>query len=99
MAWTPPITWSVGRLVTAADLNAQIRDNLIALGVHAHDDGVGGEGSGSLVGLAKTTFADAAAPAAPGSGLTRLYTTSGRLRYRAGAAGPDTLLDDENHTH
>lgn len=27
MAWNTPITWDVGRLVTAADLNAQIRDN------------------------------------------------------------------------
>lgn len=33
---------------------------------------------------------DAAAPAAPGAGLTRIYATSGKLRYRAGAAGADT---------
>lgn len=31
MAWTPPLTWDTGRLVTAADLNAQIRDNLLYL--------------------------------------------------------------------
>ncbi|NLH07017.1 MAG: hypothetical protein GX484_05370 [Chloroflexi bacterium] len=27
MAWNTPLTWDTGRLVTAADLNAQIRDN------------------------------------------------------------------------
>lgn len=29
--WTPPLTWDTGRLVTAADLNTQIRDNLLYL--------------------------------------------------------------------
>ena len=99
MAWTSPITWTAGQLVTAADLNTHVRDNLIALGVHDHNAGVGGEGSGSLDGLAKTTFTDAAAPSAPGDGKTSLYTTSGRLRYRSDGGGADTLLDDENHTH
>lgn len=31
MTWTSPATWSVGQLVTAADLNTQLRDNLLAL--------------------------------------------------------------------
>jgi hypothetical protein len=31
MAWTAPKTWVVGEAVTAADLNAHIRDNLLAL--------------------------------------------------------------------
>ena len=99
MAWTSPITWTAGQLVSTANLNTHIRDNLIALGAHGHDAGVGGEGSGSLAGLAKTTFADAVAPSAPGAGLTVLYTTAGRLRFRAGAGGADTLLDDPSHTH
>ncbi len=29
--WTTPKTWNIGELVTAADLNAQLRDNLSAL--------------------------------------------------------------------
>lgn len=28
MAWTTPVTWTTNQLVTAADLNAQVRDNL-----------------------------------------------------------------------
>lgn len=31
MAWTTPKTWVVGEAVTASDLNAHIRDNLLAL--------------------------------------------------------------------
>jgi hypothetical protein len=28
MAWTTPVTWTTNQLVTAADLNTQVRDNL-----------------------------------------------------------------------
>jgi hypothetical protein len=28
MAWTTPVTWATNQLVTAADLNTQVRDNL-----------------------------------------------------------------------
>ena len=31
MAWTAPKTWVVGEALTAPDLNAQIRDNMLAL--------------------------------------------------------------------
>ena len=31
MAWNTPLTWDTGRLVTANDLNRQIRDNLLYL--------------------------------------------------------------------
>lgn len=31
MAWTSPTTWSAGQTVTAADMNAQLRDNLFAI--------------------------------------------------------------------
>ena len=31
MAWTAPKTWSVGEPLTAPDLNAQLRDNMLAL--------------------------------------------------------------------
>ena len=61
--------------------------------------GVGGEGSGSLGNLVKATFTDAAAPAAPGVGLTAIYTVSGAVHYRAGAAGADQTLSNTSHTH
>ncbi len=31
MAWTAPATWSTAQVVTAADLNAQLRDNMSVL--------------------------------------------------------------------
>src|SRR5690349_6213759 len=31
MAWTAPKTWTVGEPLTAPDLNAHIRDNMLAL--------------------------------------------------------------------
>jgi len=34
MAWTTPKTWSSGETLTAANFNAQIRDNELALGPH-----------------------------------------------------------------
>ncbi len=34
MAWTAPKTWSSGETLTAANFNAQIRDNELAMGPH-----------------------------------------------------------------
>ena len=31
MAWTAPLTWTVGQLVSAANLNTHVRDNLLFL--------------------------------------------------------------------
>jgi len=39
MAWTPPRSWSLGSLVSAADLNEQIRDNQIHLKLLVNDAG------------------------------------------------------------
>lgn len=98
MAWTAPRTWVDDEIVTAALLNTQVRDNELFLDTHGHS-GSSGDGATTLGDLVKETYSDAAAPAAPGAGKVVIYTTSGRLRYRAGAGGSDTLLDDENHTH
>ena len=38
MTWTTPRTWADGEVVTASLLNSQIRDELIAIGAHAHAD-------------------------------------------------------------
>ena len=45
MAWTAPRTW-VSLMVTHAELNAQIKDNLTALATHKHS-GSAGAGSAS----------------------------------------------------
>ena len=34
MAWTAPKTWSVGEVLTAANMNIHLRDNLLAVGAH-----------------------------------------------------------------
>jgi hypothetical protein len=36
MAWTTPITWAAGGLVTETNLNQQIRDNLLLLKTSVH---------------------------------------------------------------
>lgn len=39
MAWTPPKDWVIGQLVSASDLNEQIRDNLEHLKLLVDDNG------------------------------------------------------------
>lgn len=48
MSWTPPITWVPGP-VTSAMLNAQVRDNLLAL------QAATGSGTGALFGTAPSS--------------------------------------------
>jgi hypothetical protein len=49
MAWgVDPRTWSVPLLVTAAILNAEVRDKLMALKLHTHS-GAAGDGSADIV--------------------------------------------------
>ena len=91
MAWTTPRTYVADEILTAAILNADHKANLDVLSTHAHS-GAAGMGSSSLGNLVKETFTDASAPAAPGAGLTALYTVSGRPHFRAGAGGSDTTL-------
>ena len=91
MGWTTPRDFVTNEVLTAAILNVDHRDNLNVLSTHAHT-GAAGMGSSSLTSLVKGTFTDASAPSAPGSGLTALYTVSGRPHYRAGASGSDTTL-------
>lgn len=51
MAWTTPKTWTIGELVTASDLNEQVRDNLNHLKLAVDDDG-------KIPGLSATYLAD-----------------------------------------
>ena len=91
MGWTTPRDYVANEVLTAAILNVDHRDNLNVLSTHAHSNAAG-NGSSTLGNLVKETFTDASAPYAPGSGLTALYTVSGRPHYRAGSSGSDTTL-------
>ena len=100
MGWTQPRTWSVGDVVTAAQLNEQIRDNLEELDFHDHS---GGSGSGTralggTTGLTQMIFADAAAPAAPTGTLTAVFSTTGSIGWRP-AGGGALYLAASGHEH
>ena len=45
MAWTAPRTWVVAEIVTASVMNTHVRDNLLALSQHVHDQGEAGDGA------------------------------------------------------
>jgi hypothetical protein len=67
MGWTTPLDWTgiTNNIVTAAQLNQQVRDNLNVLSTHAHS-GAAGMGSATMSGLTLTslgilTFADQSA--------------------------------------
>lgn len=51
MAWTTPRTWTIGQLVSASDLNEQLRDNLALLKLAVND-------SGKIPALSSTYLAD-----------------------------------------
>src|SRR5438270_138211 len=93
MSWTDGTDQPTGTLITASIWNNYngTAGSLMVLKTHAHG-GATGEGSQSLGPLVLEDFTDAAAPAAPGAGKTRIYSVSGQVRYRAGAAGADTAL-------
>lgn len=58
MSWTTPKTWTVGEILTAADMNSQLRDNLLetAVGkVTTAGDTVYATGANALARLAKGT--------------------------------------------
>ena len=72
MAWTTPRDWTgiSNDIVTAAQLNVDIRDNLGVLSTHAHT-GAAGQGATSMTGLTlaalvSLTFADTEDPDAAG---------------------------------
>jgi len=100
MAWTAPRTWVDGEVVTASIMNSALRDDLLALSVHAHD-GTAGEGDDELSGVDSVNFDEIGTPSAPGASKLIFYTktSSGKLYYRAGAAGAETEISDSIHTH
>ena len=97
MAWTTPRTYVTGEQVTEAILDVDQKANLDVLGVHAHSNAAG-NGSSTLGNLVKATFTDGSAPSAPSSGLTSVYTISGRPFYRAyGGASTQLLILADVH--
>ena len=96
MAWSMPRTWASGEVLTATNMNVYVRDNQLELSTHVHT-GATGDGGSALGPLSLTEYADAAAPAAPIAGSTRLYAVSGRLHYKSGDG--DRPLADGGHTH
>jgi hypothetical protein len=96
MAWSDGIDRAANYIVTAVNWNALLgaAGSLMQLKNHTHG-GTTGEGSTSLGPLVKSTFTDAAAPAAPAAGQTSLYTVSGQPRYRANGGADRQIITDQ----
>jgi hypothetical protein len=65
MAWTTPATWTPNQLVTATDLNQQIRDNMTILAVPVDT------ATGKISALSSSTLADLS-----GANLTGVVKTA-----------------------
>ena len=99
MAWTTPRTWADGEIPTAALMNTHIKDNLNAVSTHTHS-GAAGDGSAALSGVDTITLADqGSTPSAPGSSKLVLFSESGILKQRVGAAGAATIISVTGHGH
>jgi len=72
MAWTTPITWIPEQLVSAADLNAQLRDNLLVLKTPI-------DNNGKIVALSSTYLADLS-----GANLTGVAKLAANNDFTAG---------------
>lgn len=72
MAWQAPRTWTVGQLVNAAALNADVRDNLNHLKLTVND-------AGKIPAISSSYFADLS-----GTSLTGVVKTAADNDYTAG---------------
>jgi hypothetical protein len=97
MAWTAPRTWADGTAVTEDHLNIDLRDNSNELAVHSHGGG-SGSGAATLGNLTMVTMVDAAAPAAPGGTLSRLFSSGTILGIRS-ASGAARIFSVVTHDH
>ena len=97
MAWTAPTSWVAGQMVVTADLNNEIRDNLLELDFHNHSGG-SGSGTAALGNLVSMTLIDAALPAAPGGTLSVLASSATNLYIRSGG-GASRQITVPGHTH
>uniref|UniRef100_A0A6M3JRN9 Uncharacterized protein n=1 Tax=viral metagenome TaxID=1070528 RepID=A0A6M3JRN9_9ZZZZ len=88
MAWPTVRVWTTGEMVTAALLNAQVRDPQVCLNLHAHEGGSGSgtAGMGPLVSVGGAVAATAESPSV--AALTRLFAVGTDWHFRSmGAAG------------
>lgn len=80
MAWTTPRTWTIGQLVSATDLNEQIRDNLNHLKLAV-------DNNGKIPDISFTYFADLSGLNL--TGIVKLAAnndfTAGKNNFNAGA--------------
>lgn len=100
MAFSAVPTKVLGDSAPASDWNTYVRDNFTAYASHDHgstDDGALTLGESG--GLVSARFTDAAAPAAPGAGDTRMFSVSGKMGQRAGASGAAEEFSVVGHGH
>jgi hypothetical protein len=85
MAWTVPVAWVDGTIVTATFLDAQIKGNMDFLGTsHRHSTGTAGEGGGSLGPLSYMDFAIGTVVAQPAATALRLFASGTRFMAHIG---------------
>jgi hypothetical protein len=85
MAWTVPVAWVDGTIVTATFLDAQIKGNMDFLGTsHHHATGTAGEGGGSLGPLSYMDFAIGGVPDRPSPTALRLFASGTRFMAHIG---------------
>jgi hypothetical protein len=81
VAWTTPKTWTLGQLVNAADLNEQIRDNMLHLSL------IVDTATGKIPAISSTYFADLSG--ANLTGVSKLAAnddfTAGNHNFNGGA--------------
>ena len=98
MAWTSPRTYVDGEILTAAILNADIRDNLLVLDTHGHD-GTSGDGAATLPSLDEIQFDHQSGLGAGESGHAAMWMASDGTVRTHNNGGSELTLADTAHTH
>jgi hypothetical protein len=98
MAWTSPRTYVDGEILTAAILNADIRDNLLVLDTHGHD-GTSGDGAATLPSLDEIQFDHQSGLGAGESGHAAMWMASDGTVRTHNNGGSELTLADTTHSH
>lgn len=101
VAYNAVLTTVVGEMLDEPWWNTNIRANMQHF-ANIHDHGSTNHGArtiGGTGGLIYARFTDGSDPAAPGVGKTVIYSKSGKLFQRAGAAGSAEQIEITTHTH
>jgi hypothetical protein len=98
MAWTAPRTYVDGEIITAAIINADIRDNLLVLDTHGHD-GTSGDGVATLPSLDEIQWDHAATLGAGETGHAAMWMDSSGVVHTHNAGGSELSLAVTTHTH